>query len=463
VEILRSKIGVIGIPVLDERDEKEIEKIGSYSIMKPSSERLPSLMEYGHASFDPDMGSLKRAFDTICRDMPAHSVRPWSLESAYKQVYRDSENLGLPYLTKDKSYLNYYLEVARKILTPEEFDPAMWYWRGTATGPSEAPKQRDVWGVPHYETILGQTIYKPWLSVISNREGHAAWVGDWKVDDAMTRILKKANGRPVYSLDQKSFDKKLSYEMLMMARDYMEHCLSTSVSERIWLLAEVGATLSIVVPYDVVHQNRKGGMMSGRVGTNPEDTELNRMACWYCAYRDGTTIEDGEWMGDDAVVLFKDPIDPDDLAVYMSELGLECNPDKQFISSTAVHYLQRVHTLDYQIDGRCVGVRSPYRALNSMMSYERLKKGWNKYMDTARWIMQVENTKHDPRFVEVVKFLKEGDKVLSSGMDPASVFKAAGGADEVRSTLGIASFPFNIQNPEKVNEFNTTRVLRTLN
>jgi hypothetical protein len=462
-ERLRSQIGVTGIAVLDDQDEKEAEKWGPYSIMLPSRKRLSSLMEYGQTDFDPDMKTLKRAFATLCAEVPAHSVRPWSLDRSYKIVYRDAENLGLPWLTKDKKFLRDYYDDAKQLKSPDEFYPCVWYWRGQPQGLQSDPKQRDVWGMPHTETILGQTIFKPWLEVIRRLDGFSAWVGDWKVDDAITRILKRANGRPVYSMDQKGFDKRLGYQMLMIARDYFSHCLSPDVTERIELLAEVGATIPIVVPHDVVFLKRKGGMPSGKTGTNAEDTMLNRLACLYVAYRADTDVEDGEWMGDDSVVLFRDKVDPEDVSRYMRELGLECNPDKQFISSRSVHYLQRIHTLDYTVEGRCVGVRSPFRCLNGMMSYERMKKGWNKYLDTSRWIMQVENAKHDPRFPKLVSFLRDGDKVLRSGMDPVSVFKLAGGADVIRSTLGIASFPFNTQNPEAVDDFQTTEILRSLN
>jgi hypothetical protein len=461
-EGLRQAIGTTGIAVLDTQDELEAEKWGPYSIMQPAKERLPSLMEYGKTDFNPDEECLGRAFQTLCNDMPANAVRPWSLENAYRVVYRDAENLGLPWLTKDKSYLRYYLERAKKLKSPEEFYPCVWYWRGQPQGLQSETKPRDVWGMPHTETLLGQTIFKPWLEVVRRLDGYAAWVGDWKVDDAMTRILKRAQGRPIYSMDQKGFDKHLGYQMLMLARDYFVHCLSSSVTERILLLAETGATIPIVVPFDVVHKERKGGMPSGKTGTNAEDTVLNRLACLYVAYRAGTDVEDGEWLGDDSVVLFRDEINPDDVSCYMKELGLECNPDKQFISDRSIHYLQRIHTLDYIVQGRCVGVRSPFRCLNGMMSYERLRKDWNKYLDTARWIMQVENAKHDPRFPLLVKFLRDGDKILRSGMDPRTVFSKAGGADVIRSTLGITSFPYNAQDPEKVDVFVTTEILRNL-
>jgi hypothetical protein len=462
-ERLRTQIGVTGIAVLDSQDEEEAEKWGPYSIMKPSDERLPSLLEYGSSDFNPDEGALKRAFERLLQDVPPHSIRPWSLDNAYRVVYRDSENLGLPWLTKDKKFLRYYLEDAKRLKSPEEFYPFVWYWRGQPQGLHSDPKQRDVWGAPHTETILGQTIFKPWLEVVRRLDGYSAWVGDWKVDDAMTRILKRAQDRPIVSMDQKGFDKRLSYQLLMLARDYFAHCLTPDVTERILLLAEYGATGPIVVPFDVIHRQRKGGMPSGKTGTNAEDTVLNRVACLYVAYRAGTDVEDGEWLGDDSVVLFRDPVSTEDISCYMKELGLECNTAKQFVSNRSVHYLQRIHTLDYTVQGRCVGVRSPFRCLNGMMSYERMRPKWNKYMDTARWIMQVENAKHDPRFHELVAFLRKGDKVLASGMDPVSVFKRAGGADVIRSTLGIASFPFNTQDPSRISEFQTTEILRSMN
>jgi hypothetical protein len=313
----------------------------------------------------------------------------------------------------------------------------------------------------HAETIKGATILYPTLDALKERPGFSAWLGAPWVDEEATRLLSRAAGRRILSMDYSSFDSSLSRQLLDLVDQVLIFWFVESASPVILLLGELCATIPIVVP-DLVLSGRNGGMPSGSVMTNLRDTIANLLAGFYCAYRNNTSIIDFMVLGDDSVYLFETEISPDDVALVMSELGLECNPEKQFVSQRSCHYLQRWHSIDYTVNGLNVGVHSPYRTLSGLTGYERFRTGWSKYLDTARWIMQVENCAWDPRFNKFVSFLYNGDKILKSGMDPRTVFKRAGGADMIRSVLNIASFPFNVKNPEHVNEFRTTEIIRQI-
>jgi len=456
----REAIGYTEFEELTGIDEHEESKIGPYSIMLPSDERLNSLREYWNQRWAPDEAAFNRAFKSVCSILPQGSLRPCVFSVAYNLMPKDT-SLGLPYLTSDRSFAELYFDRAISMSSPEELYPCVWFWRGQPKGLKETPKQRDVWGFDHAETILGATILYPTLDALKQRHGFSAWLGSPFVDVEATRLLKRASGRRIISMDFSGFDSSLSRALLDFVDLVLCDWFVEAVHDRIKLLGVISASVPIVVPYDVL-DGRNGGMPSGSVLTNLRDTIANLLAGFYCAYRNATTLNDFLVLGDDGVYLFEDDLDPKVVSDSMSELGLESNPEKQFISTRSIHYLQRWHSLDYVRDGLCVGVHSPYRTLSGMMGYERFKNGWNKYMDTSRWIMQVENCSWDPRFPNFVKFLVDGDKILKSGVDPRTVFKRAGGSEVIRSVLDIASFPFNVKNPDRVNEFKTTELIREI-
>jgi hypothetical protein len=369
-------------------------------------------------------------------------------------------SLGLPWMTRDRGLAHDYLRRAERIKDPKDIYPCVLYWRGQPKGFREIPKQRVVWGFDHAETIIGATILYPALYTLKRRNGFAAWNDDLEVDKAMTRILEGAQGRRIVSMDYSGFDSSLSVELLNRVDRVLMHWFEPSAAARIQLVGEISNTVDLVVPFEVL-TGRNGGMPSGSVLTNLRDTIANLIAGFYIAIRNEVSLLDYEVLGDDAVFLFSKNLDPEVIASTVSELGLKSNPEKQYVSSESAHFLQRLHMLHYKLDGHCRGVRSPYRAMSGILGYERFRQNWSKWMDSARWIMQMENVRWDPRFIDFVKFIRDGDKVLKEGIDPATIFSKAGGATKVREVLHISSFPFNQQNPERVKEFETTRILRS--
>jgi hypothetical protein len=460
IQLAEKEVGYTEYEELTEIDEHEKSKIGPYSIMLPARERFDNLKKYWTQSWNPEESALSNAFKYVCSLMPARSLRPQGFSEAFSLMPKDT-SLGLPWLSRDRVYAHLYFERAQACRTVEDIFPAVWFWRGQPKGLTEIPKQRDVWGFDHAETVLGATILYPTLAAMKLRSGFAAWLGDAYVDKEATDLLRIAKGRLVVSLDYSSFDSSLHRSLLDLVDEVLKYWFVDSIHDRITLLGEISATVPIVVPYDV-WRGRNGGMPSGSVLTNLRDTIANLLAGAYCAYRNGTVIEKFMVLGDDSVYLFQQELDPAAIAKTMLELGLECNPDKQFVSRRSLHYLQKWHSLDYSVEGVNVGVHSPYRTLSGMCGYERFKQGWSKWMDTARWIMQVENCAWDPRFQQFVRFLISGDVVLRDGTDPTTVFARAGGSDKIRSVLDIASFPFNVKNPDLVDEFKTTRMIRVL-
>jgi hypothetical protein len=448
-------------------DKTEMDKVGPYSIMLPSDERLPNLNRYWKQSWNPDEGALTQALSKVKSLVPSRSLRPASFDTAFGLMPKDT-NLGLPWFTRDRGKAESYLERAISAQQPSDWYPCVWFWRGQPKGMTEIPKQRDVWGYDHLDTIVCSTLLRPLLEVLRRHPYFPAWTGDAWVDEGSTRILNKSQGRQIISGDYSDFDSSLARPMLDLADEVLCDWFVESVHARILLLGEVNATIPIVVPYRLL-KGRNGAMTSGTGLTNAKDSIVNLLAIHYAAERLGVVVEDCMVLGDDFVVLYDREVSPEALEQVMLEIGLSMNADKQYIDTKSIHFLQRWHSLDYLIDGVARGCHSPYRTFSGLVGYERMRwnrKGdpvkWNKYMDSARWIMQAEVCHNDPRHRNLCEFILHGDEILLSGMDPVTVFRRAGGSDAIRSLLNIASFPFNVKNPELVREFETTRVIREL-
>jgi len=291
-------------------------------------------------------------------------------------------------------------------------------------------------------------------------KGFSAWTGNDGVDVAVTRILRTYRGRIKHSMDYSGFDKSIPGPLIDAAMDVIEHWVTVDLAEKVRLTGAIIKTIPIVVP-EMVLSGRTGGMPSGSVVTNLVDSLVNLIAGYYIAVRNDTTLLDYEVMGDDSIFVWEDVLTPEVIGETVAELGLTSNAEKQFISDTSVHYLQRLHCDDYVVNGLNVGVRSIFRHISPATGYETLKKEWTSLMDTVRLISLMQECQHDPRFVPFVRYWYDSDSVLRSGMDPVTIFKKAGGADVIREALGTKSFPFARPNPEGVNEWKTTQVIRS--
>jgi hypothetical protein len=321
-------------------------------------------------------------------------------------------------------------------------------------------KNRDVWGYWHGETCGGQMFVHPVVNRLrSLPKGFSAWLGFEAVDVAITRLLSNYPLLTKNSMDFSGYDKTISGELLDAAKNILMLWCEQSISSTIDLVVEIEKTVPIVTPYGIL-SGRRGGMPSGSVATNLIDSIINLIAGYYVAYRCSATLLDYEVMGDDSVFVWDRNISRDVIAEIVSELGLTSNPEKQLLSVDSVHYLQRLHLAKYKLGGLNVGVRSIYRAISGITGLERIKEG-NNYLFSARLLSQLQQCSSHPCFIPFVRFWYDGDTVLKSGVDPVMVIKKAGGYSKVREAVGSLSFSYNAVDPEGVNGWAVTNVIRS--
>jgi hypothetical protein len=442
--------------LIEERDKS---KIGPLSLIPPFEEWSDKVHAYWHQTFQPVEDVLRTASSIVSSIIPKRSIRhaAWS---SVPHLLNASGNYGLPFLTKDKSVLSWYMEDAKKLSSPEDRWPCLLYTRGQAASLKET-KVRPVWGYWHGDTIRGATVLQPILDALRNHNGFSGWKTERSVDEAITRMLFAADGRRLISSDFETFDSSVPVQLLDIVDDTIAGWLDDEGAETIMLLGQIANVIELVVPYEVL-SGRNGGIPSGQVFTGLRGTVVNLLAGVYAGLRAGSPLEDYEVLGDDSVFLYEKDLAPEKFSEYAKELGLRANPDKQWVLEGSAHFLQRIHSMDYVKDGLCVGVRTPYRALTGMVGLERIEPDLPGIVYSARWLVQAQNCHNHPSFREfVLDFLRPGDKVIGSGVDPVTIIRKAGGAKVISEVLGQGSYRNVVQAElSDLENWEITKILR---
>lgn len=460
-----SHLGVSEYEELAHIDEAEVSKTGSESIMLPWAERRNTLEPFRTQKFSGSNTILDQVVVDLSRMFAPSGFRLTGVDSAVDAMTRKTL-LGLPDMTSDESFLPRYVERAKDLESAHDIYPAVVGWRGQSKGPHEDPKQRLVWMVDHALIINELRVLYPVLNRLRVLPGYSGWATDLEVDNAVTKLLQTAKnlGEDVISGDISNFDASVPYVLIEAVFDLFRYWFTDDSESLLNILEESFSTMALVTP-DGIFSDRKGGVPSGSGLTNLVDTLVNVICARYVARRLRITLVGGEWLGDDSVTVYHPNPGVTEISGALKELGFESNPDKQFVSKDSAHYLQRWHSLKYQLTGVSRGVRSLYRALNGMMSLERYIDTSSerfRYLMGARVIMQLNPCRWNPLFHKFVELAKEDEPILRTGIDPTTVFRRAGGATAIREALHIGSYPFNQQDPDMVEDFASVMVLREL-
>jgi hypothetical protein len=189
--------------------------------------------------------------------------------------------------------------------------------------------------------------------------------------------------------------------------DLLRLCYTSKHAEEIDALERVFNVIPIVISKSTeikgVH-----GVPSGSVFTNYVDSVVHRFLQWDCSRTLGLTLlPNCQVQGDDGLLKFTAETDLDKILRCYESFGLTANIEKQFIGDDDCTYLQRYHHVS-----QVGGMYPTFRALNSLLGQERFhsEEVWGPDMVILRALMVLENCKHHPLFVDLVKFVMSGDK-----------------------------------------------------
>lgn len=446
---------------LNQAELEQSEKIGSYSIMLPYSERREQVYSYyAHKSTNVDEAAFAEAVVRLKARLPVSRLHSVPLLTAFEKMPAGT-NQGAPFFSKDSEFRIASLWTAERIQRRNwqwDVDPCLLYWRGQPRGLHSAPKQRTVWGYPHYMIIIGLSIQIPLLNALKQEDTFVAWTNQDNIDVVVTRMLEESR-HEILSIDFSGFDASLSPRLIHAVFDVLREIFVSSEGRKLDLLENTMLEIPLLTPEGILIGTH--GMPSGDALTNLIDGLVQILALEYAAVRCDIHIKDHIVQGDDGVISFWENWDIDSVVTAVDELGLAISSDKSNVSRDRVTFLQNWHSIDYSVRGLYRHVRPLMRILNGMLSYERLSKHWNGFDDTIRWWQQAESGKFHPKFESLVEFLYSHDR-YSRTLSADQVLARAGGMESVKAVLKQDSFPFGKESLDGLTNFMIVRGLNQL-
>jgi hypothetical protein len=200
-------------------------------------------------------------------------------------------------------------------------------------------------------------------------------------------------------------------------------------------------------------------MKSGHGFTNLIDSLISLLNYFYGIRMGAWKINNAMVQGDDGAA-DGDGVTPDVFQEISAQLGLEASAKKQFYEEDAMHYLQRLH-----IQGKLGGIYSVFRALGSVLSYERLKTDpddWNPYLEAGQTISRIDNTAFNPMHYDLAWLVANHDKYeLGRNLSPREVIDRAGEQwNQVMRNVSHETINATVSRGEGFTRSPTNRVLR---
>lgn len=428
---------------------EQMEKIGPLSIQLPYLDRVDTITSYFSKPNSSINGKvLTEAVNRVLQSFPRlHTLTPISLSRA-STLMQSSTNSGVPYFKKRKLTRDEDLTLAihKRWMTSDSM--AILGWRGQSSG-TQIPKQRVVWMFPQSLNISEAAYFQPIFTLLSNfGQPMGAWISMDEVDTRITRLMDHSRSLGVNSVstDFSGYDQHLWRGQLQdFAYKIMIALYQQQYRDDISELFIKASNIPLLTPNEIFMGDH--GEPSGSNLTNLRDTLINWVVNQYVAIEFGTNLgEFSQFQGDDAVVYHHNQIPTEQLVEAYSSLGLSINLDKQVVGSV-VHYLQRLHTRNWKVGGKYVGIYPTMRALNSLMGMERWHNDWNASMASLRALMILENCKHHPQFNQFIDFVMAGDK-LALGRNLSGGINSLIGEHNISNAKGIAGFINTFNGPK---------------
>jgi len=363
------------------------------------------------------------------------------------ESFEGRTSYGWPFVTSNPRYHEQAKDLSGDLLrgTPSEFEayPAILGTRGQSAGLAKPPKSRVVWQCSRVVANLEKMVFIPLFKALQHQPGFAAWTSAMEVDRAITGMFdgdrhyrRPSAWSPVMSVDFSKFDVTLPHSVINRVYSIIRSWFRVEDHVLLSNLSHYVTTVSLATPVGM-RTGKLRGIPSGSVMTNMLDSLCNLWVIAYGAARLGSSVAAAEVQGDDGVYVFAEQIDPDELqAVLAEDLGMVISPDKGLIAENEVHYLQNVHRRSYRSKYNvCCGIRPIMRVLNGMMSYERFRPGWNGFLDSVRWAMQLSSAWHHPGFPSFAEWLLDHDANVQI-YDAESIVEKAGGREVIERFLG---------------------------
>jgi len=453
-DMILKKVVPSNFEVIDQAEISQAAKVGPLSIMLPFAERLEDIYRYYSVPSEGirvDVNLLERAFSRVVTKLPKHELKPLSIEQAFETMPRGT-NLGGPFFSRSSDYYPQLLDLAHKIERDGwncVIHPCMLYWRGQSTGLTSVPKQRVVWGYPHYISIHELRLQNALLPILRKLPQFCALVDSDAVNMVVSEMINMQFLK--LSVDYSGFDTTVPNLLTRMAFDVVRHTFKRSASRMIDFVEDVFHNIPLLNPSGVWHGIHT--VPSGSVWTNQIDSLCQWIKAEYCALVMNNQLIRSTFQGDDGVWMFRDKWALEDVRDIASQFGMHISSDKGGVSLNDVFYLQNVHTRGYVRDGLYVGVRPLERALTGMLSFETARdKQWRPVDTSFRWLQQAESCRENEHLYVLAQILVENDRLIRE-FNIRELVLIGGGLDEIEARQKAKGFPYGKESLRGVYKF----------
>jgi hypothetical protein len=436
------------------------QSIGNTSTILPFFS-LGGLREAALKYFQSDRGVtydreiLLEAKDAVTDLLLPNSLFQISVDEAFENAEK-STNWGAPFWKNANkpydslsSWGQIYLHKVKRILNGDEpliNYAAVMVARVQPSGDDNKPKQRVAWAISHIWTLIESTFQNPLLEALRTCEEFSEHTSQERTDSFMTRTFSfvRADGLKLIGFDASAFDTSIPSILIYIAYDIVGIWFGAGPDSILYRCRDYMVSSDLITP-EGVYTGREKGVASGMAMTNMIDCMVQLLLFHYTRIKLGqpksscrVTVN-----GDDGIWVIPG-LTPHILESILTEFGMKCNVKKISFSPNSVTFCQRLYLRDYKVHGSNVGIRSAFRTLNSIISFETKKRSDNPAFDSVRALVQLEGLKYNPTFERFVDLVADSDKMYGLGRSlsggTAELFKISSSEIKISQLLAVNSW-----------------------
>lgn len=370
-------------------------KFGPRSVAKPWLDIRQSVLD----SFDIPTVNCKHLQTVPPFSQDLGILRPISLENSAK-LTRSNTQAGAPTLMMKGEVRDQTLSDWKRL-----YDMNLIMVPAIRT--QEQGKTRLV-NIVDYSTIMQENRYFiPLFNLLKREFCFSAFNSPEAVDTAMTQLITTAvdMGYQCVSGDIEGFDQHCGRNLQDCAFTELKGYFQQQYHNELDDIQYRFGNKSLATPDGVYigdHGIPSGSNLTGIVGSI-----INRQVSQH-------PRELAQFLGDDFALAAKTG---DEVFKNYGSVNLTLNAGKTLIRPYSFVYLQKLHHIDYVVDGEYKGIYPTYRALNRLCHPENFSK-FNDYDLSGRNYFAIrslsilENCKYHPLFEDLVKFWMRYDKYI---------------------------------------------------
>lgn len=329
---------------MNEAEAKFERKVGSLQSQDYSTWMHKVYKLWQPIEFNPDEKVLDSAINKLRallaeiikpllpEDSELDYLTPMSLETSYTKATK-GRNSGYPFFTskwhKNQEMVDYYMEEAQNLLEGKLVldAPRILFSRTQYDG--KTPKMRPIECPPKSEALAGKCFTSRILYAFKHNAKFCGFRGNNNIGREMREFILKYN--TLISSDFSNFDATCTH-LIPIVFDLVDEIFGYKYSEYFNGLKTYYRNSTLITPQGIIESQSVNGLQSGDSWTSVIGTLANALSNFYALERMGIEA-DFKSYGDDCVVGTNQDFDINSYELFMKELGMECNQDKQEMSS----------------------------------------------------------------------------------------------------------------------------------